>query len=146
MNAQDNVVRLDKRMPNREEVQSAAQALTAIQNGRDDDGTIEIAGVRLSAALTDHVEMLFGIIARGDTVTIMPLQRTLTTQQAADLLNVSRSHFIKMVDAGEIGVEMVGTHRKVVFEELIALKEKRSKARRQALAEIQQLGEEYDAT
>ena len=139
------IVDLSQRLPTGEEVESASSALTAIQNAKNDDGTLEIGAVRLSQALTQHVEALFSIIARGDTVTFMPLNRMLTTQQAADLLNVSRTHLIDLVGKGLINVEMVGTHRRVRFEELMRFKERRSGERRAALIEMQRLGEEYEA-
>jgi excisionase family DNA binding protein len=145
-NAADNVFDLARRMPTGEEVRTAARALTAIQDARRDDGTLEVGGVRLSAALTEQIEVLFGIFARGDTVTFMPVGRMLSTQQAADLLNVSRTHLIKMVEAGDLEVEMVGTHRRIPFEALMEFKEQRSISRRAALKRLQQLGEEFDAS
>ncbi len=90
------------RIPTPEEIGNAAEAMTAIEINRETDRTLQIGEVKLSAALVDMVSDLFTIIARGDTVTYAPLSRQLTTQEAADLLNVSRPHLIKLIDRREL--------------------------------------------
>ena len=129
------------RLPTPEEIDSAAGAMTAIENNRSGDGTLLIGDAMLSSSLVDLVSDLFSIIARGDTVTYAPLSRQLTTQEAADLLNVSRPFLIKLIDSGDLDCEMVGTHRRLSLRDVIAYKGERTKGRQAALLEMQEIAE-----
>jgi excisionase family DNA binding protein len=75
-------------------------------------------------------------MAQGHAVSIVPVHHELTTQQAADLLNVSRPHLIKLLGAGEIPHHMTGSHRRVVFEDLMRYRDIRDAERRKALADL----------
>lgn len=75
-------------------------------------------------------------IGSGDAVTVLPIQQMLTTQQAADLLNVSRPYLIKLIEKGDIPHSMVGRHRRVKAEDLFAHKSARDRARAEALDEL----------
>ena len=136
--------RFDERLPTDDEVDNAAAAMVAIERARRDDGTVQVGEVRLSVALTDLVRDLFSIIARGETVTLVPLSRRLTTQEAADLLNVSRPFLIKLINQGTLSCEMVGTHRRLLLEDILSYRADRSKARLDVLNELQDISEELD--
>lgn len=129
------------RLPTPEEIDSAAGAMTAIETNRNDDGALQIGDALLSSSLVDLVSDLFSIIARGDTVTFAPLSRQLTTQEAADLLNVSRPHLVKLINDKVLNCEMVGTHRRLALRDVIAYKSRRSIGRKSALSEMQELAE-----
>lgn len=67
---------------------------------------------------------------------VVPIQRNLTTQRAADLLNVSRPHLIKLLKAGDIAFTTVGRHHRIKAEDLFAYKVAREKARSSAINEL----------
>ncbi|HTP51675.1 MAG TPA: helix-turn-helix domain-containing protein [Anaeromyxobacteraceae bacterium] len=75
-------------------------------------------------------------MAAGHAVTILPMHAELTTQQAAELLNVSRPHVIKLLDEGRIPHRMVGSHRRIRFEDLRRFKEIEDTERRAAVDEL----------
>jgi excisionase family DNA binding protein len=77
-------------------------------------------------------------MALGKVISIVIQERELTTQQAAEQLNVSRPHFIKLLEQGEIPYIRVGTHRRVRFEDLIKYKEQRDSKRREGLKQLTQ--------
>ena len=78
----------------------------------------------------------------GEAVAVAPVPKELTTQQAADLLNVSRPHLIRLLERGEIPFHKTGTHRRIRFGDLMAYRRARERAGRQALARLTQLSEE----
>lgn len=85
---------------------------------------------------------VLSLLANGQGVQIMPERAMLTTQQAADALNVSRPYLIGLLERGEIAYEKVGTHRRVAFADLLEYKRKDDQQRRIALDELTALGEE----
>lgn len=78
-------------------------------------------------------------MAAGRTMVLSPSDKLLTTQQAAELLQVSRPHLIKLLDEGKIPYELVGTHRRLKFGDVIAYRVARGSERRDALRELSQL-------
>lgn len=86
-------------------------------------------------------------MAAGHAVTILPLHAELTTQQAAELLNVSRPHVVKLLDEGRLPFRKVGSHRRIRFEDLKRFKEiedaERRKAADELTAEAERLGLDF---
>ncbi|MBD1832337.1 helix-turn-helix domain-containing protein [Cyanobacteria bacterium FACHB-472] len=74
----------------------------------------------------------------GQAISIVPHKCELTTQEAADLLNVSRPYLIKLLEKGELPYITVGTHRRIRSEDLMKYKEQRDTKRREGLKELTQ--------
>ncbi|MDA8360162.1 MAG: helix-turn-helix domain-containing protein, partial [Actinomycetota bacterium] len=73
---------------------------------------------------------------RGQAVTLAPLAMRLTTQQAADLLGVSRPTLIKLLEEGRIPYETPNRHRRIRLVDLLTFQQTRQTERRQALSEL----------
>jgi excisionase family DNA binding protein len=114
-----------------------------IQDKKGNQADIELPAsvVRL---LLDMLEQM----ANGNAITLMPLHAELTTKQAADLLNISRPHLIKLLDKGNMPFRKVGSHRRVKVEDVLAYKRESFSRRTEALNELtaqaQELNWGYD--
>ncbi|MCY4382161.1 MAG: excisionase family DNA-binding protein [Nitrospinae bacterium] len=103
----------------------------AFRLAQDEREVIELpfAAVRLLIDLLDEM-------SKGNAVSLIPMNAELTTQQAADLLNVSRGFLVKLLDNREIPHRMVGKHRRVLFNDLKAYEERTKRARMKALDKL----------
>ncbi|WP_395157204.1 helix-turn-helix domain-containing protein [Ilumatobacter sp.] len=72
----------------------------------------------------------------------MSSSAVLSTAEAAELLNVSRPHFVKLVDDGSIPHHKAGSHRRITLANVLAFKAHRDNESHTALAEIQQLADD----
>jgi excisionase family DNA binding protein len=78
----------------------------------------------------------------GYQVIVAPVQHQLTTQEAADLLNVSRTYLVRLLDEGKIASTKIGRHRRVTFGDLMSYKKHRMVERREALENLIRESEE----
>lgn len=101
------------------------------EGGRADEEAIPLPAPAL--------ELLFAILtemADGNAVTLIPIHSELTTQRAADLLNVSRPFVVDLLEKGEIPYRLVGTHRRIPFRDLMEFKQRSEAKRKKALDEL----------
>ena len=138
---------LGARLPSPGERAAANQLrriLAARSGDRDQKLTIiEDSGQPAEIVLTPGMSTLLIDLLRhlgsGDAVTLVPVSQMLTTQQAADILNVSRPFLIALLEKDAIPYVLVGRHRRIKAEELFAYKRRRDTARSDALDELAEL-------
>lgn len=94
-----------------------------------------------TSALRLLVDIL-GELALGNSVKVVPVHAELTSQEAADLLNVSRPHLVKLLEEGALPHHKTGRHRRVLFSDLMAYKQQRDAASSKAMDELASLSEE----
>jgi excisionase family DNA binding protein len=145
---------LNHKKPTAKEQKTAQRSVSSLKN---------IAAVSVSESnLTFHVkgesfevprkavlmfEKVLEEMALGNSVEITSVEKELTTQEAADLLNVSRPHFIKLIESGKIPFRKVGAHRRVKQADILKyesdLKEIRRKGLEFLAKEAQEMGLGY---
>lgn len=76
------------------------------------------------------------LMAEKRTVVLVPEDEECTTQAAANVLGVSRQHLVDLLERGEIPFHKVGTHRRVVFRDVLAYQKRRDKERSRALDKL----------
>lgn len=99
------------------------------------EGNVKVEVTLPPVALRQLVDILVNM-ARGEAITIMPVNRELTTQQAADILNVSRPFFVRLLDEDKIPFHKVGKHRRVKFKDLLEFKSENDRARDADMEEL----------
>jgi len=103
----------------------------SIQDANDQTHHIELP----TSALTLLMNIL-GELAAGNAVQVVPVHAELTTQEAANILNVSRPHMVKLLEEGKLPFHKTGRHRRVLFADLMQYKAQREKESNEALQEL----------
>lgn len=98
--------------------------------------------VDLPAPLSEVLASIADQLQRGNGVVVMPTHKLLTSNQAAEILNMSRPHLITLLDEKVIPFEYVGTHRRIRLSDILVYQEGRNEAREAALAEMVRLGDD----
>ncbi len=104
------------------------------------DGVAEDIPLEIYSVLRE----VFQHLNDGRAISLIPDDTLLTTQQAAEILNISRPCLYRLLDADEIPFVRVGTHRKLYLADVEALRERRRNESRKALISIATLNEECD--
>ncbi|MFT4926978.1 MAG: excisionase family DNA binding protein [Phenylobacterium sp.] len=100
--------------------------------------------VVLPAAALELLKNVMVQMAQGHSVTLVPIHAELTTQRAADILNVSRPHLVKLLEQGDIPFVKKGTHRRVLFSDVQAYKANIDEQRMKALDALTEQAQELD--
>ena len=140
--------------PEQLEMLSAAERMLMESLDRSRAATITIerddgaeSAIAVPAPMLRILAQTLGMMARGQTITLVPEQQELSTVEAANFLNVSRPFVIKEIQQGRLPHRMVGTHRRVLFSDLVAYAKKMREGRQSALDQMaaneRELGLDY---
>ena len=126
-----------------------SQILGRHRNESQFDETIQFSDgngeqVVLPASALELLKNILVQMAQGNALTLVPIHAELTTQQAADILNVSRPYLVGLLEKGEIPFTKKGTHRRVLFKDVQQYKEDIDKKRLEALDELTALSQELE--
>lgn len=105
------------------------QKIVVMENGTSTEVNIPAVAFRMLVNVLTQM-------AQGNAITIIPIQAELTTQQAADVLNVSRPFLIELLEKGQIPFRKVGTRRKVLLKDVMDYKKRTDDARLKILEEL----------
>jgi excisionase family DNA binding protein len=131
-------------LPSEVEVTLAKETVSVLASRLRDDDPMRLRivdgpspkTVKIPAAAMRMLVRVLEEMARGNAVTLIPVHAELTTQEAADMLSISRPSLIQLLDEGKIAHRRVGTHRRVRLDALMKYKRQADAARRAALAEL----------
>ena len=124
-------------------------ALAAMLDGLGAGSTTTLLGPNgehlvLPPEVFEVLRDLVDAMAQGQAVMVVPVHQRLTTQEAADLLGVSRPTVVKLLESGEIPFEQPGRHRRVRLADVLAYRERASNERRAALDRMVGIADEAD--
>ena len=109
---------------------------------------IEVSGekehVKIPVSAFKFLNTILEHMAQGKAISIIPSDAEVTTQQAAEMLNVSRPHVVKLLEEGELPFHKVGTHRRIKLKDLEKYRAKMEKEREEALTELAKQAQELD--
>ncbi len=125
------------------------QALATMLDGLGAEPTTTLSGPNgehlvLPPEVFEVLRDVVDAMAQGQAVTIAPVHQRLTTQEAADLLGVSRPTVVKLLESGEIPFEQPGRHRRVRLADVLAYRERASVERQAALDRMVEIADEAD--
>src|SRR4051812_36046075 len=122
------MVAVDSVAPSLAETKLARESQLALRHFGDRSLRIQLPAdsaqqfVELPASAVRLLVRILAEMANGNAITLIPVHADLTTQQAAQLLGISRPFLIKLLESGELPFRKVGTHRRIAFRDLIDYK------------------------
>ncbi|MBD2296854.1 helix-turn-helix domain-containing protein [Anabaena sphaerica FACHB-251] len=129
----------------------SSQTLAAYIGNKDAFHTIKVERddgisqtVKIPSLAFQMLVDILGQMAKGNAVTLIPVHAELTTQEAADILNVSRPYLVGLLEGGEIPFRKVGTRRRVRYLDLLNYKNQIDALRMEALDELTAQAQELD--
>jgi excisionase family DNA binding protein len=141
-------------LPDEKEINAAAESsrqLAAFLSTKDETQRIELIDesqqrevIELPTFALRLLGEILSELALGNTVKVVPIHAELTTQEGADMLNVSRPHLVKLLDEGALPHTKTGRHRRIKFNDLMAYKEQRDQASYAAMDELTAQAQELD--
>ncbi len=139
-------IRTEPTLPSAEEAILARAASRALEEHRDDPSLRLLVdkgtALELPQSATDLLLEILKLMAAGNAVSLIPVEAEVTTQQAADLLNVSRPYLVGLIDNGTLPARMVGIQRRLPLADVLTYKADTKAKRRAALAELSALDQE----
>jgi excisionase family DNA binding protein len=102
--------------------------------------------MEIPASLYEVLRRAAHQLAAGMAVSIVPIGTQLSTQQAADLLGVSRPHVVKLLESDEIPHTKTGKHRRVLLEDVLTYQARQATRRSEALDELSALSKDLPLT
>ncbi len=133
-------------LPSETEISQAQASLKLLKKDRLDThfaiGSPSGLKVPLSEAAFDLLLNVLTEMSLGNAVLVVPINAELTTQEAADLLNVSRPYLVRLLEQNNIPFHMVGRHRRIMFKDLMEFRKQSKKSRFEAMKKITELDEE----
>jgi len=137
---------LEPVVPDSADIDQARTAAAALAQIEGTEVVIEDRARRMHAVLpVAAVRLLQNLLremAQGHAMSLVPMHAELTTQQAADALNVSRPFLVKLLESGELPFRKVGTHRRIRFDDLTRYKRIIDAKRLDALRRLTQESED----
>lgn len=100
--------------------------------------------IQVPSKLIGLISDIITSMSEGKSVALIDSDSELTTQQAADIIRVSRPHLIKLLETGEIPHRKVGTHRRIVLSDLLNYQESQKKKREMHLGELVQQAQDLN--
>lgn len=133
--------------PSKDEAEMAKIASRVLARARDSSVNVIVDGgetLTLPKSITGFLVHILTELSNGNMVDIVPVHAELTTQEAANHLNVSRPYLIKLLEDRKIPFSKVGTHRRIRYEDLSTFMDEQEKRREVAMTEIAALDQELD--
>ena len=123
-------------LPEEEVAGRFAELVTALEASSGAALTINGETIDLPPAVAEALLQVVDAMRRGLAVTVAPQDQRLTTQEAADMLGISRPTLVRMLEAGEIPFEKVRRHRRLFLTDVLEFRERQRRAANEALSDM----------